>query len=146
MRERYGDALPTFTREQSESLGKSCDFFALNHYTSLFVRDAPESVETNSYLPGRAIDWRETAIGPDCATEIGPVSSEPWLRDVPWGLRKTLAYVARRYGSPPTVVTENGVAERGEGPVHERVPEGDAAGDRGGRRGRSRVLRVEFLR
>ena len=121
MRERYGDALPTFTREQSESLRGSCDFFALNHYTSLYVRDAPESVATNSYLPGRAIDWRETAIGPDCATEIGPVSSEPWLRDVPWGLRKTLAYVARRYGAPPTVVTENGVAERAEGSLGEAL-------------------------
>ena len=39
-----------------------------------------------------------------------------------------------------------GSERRGEGPVHERVPAGDAAGDRGGRRGRSRVLRVEFLR
>ncbi|KIZ04141.1 hypothetical protein MNEG_3820 [Monoraphidium neglectum] len=34
MRERVGNRLPRFTREQRETLKGSCDFFGLNHYSS----------------------------------------------------------------------------------------------------------------
>ena len=31
-----------------------------------------------------------------------------WLFSVPWGLRKLLNWIDRRYGKPPIYVTENG--------------------------------------
>lgn len=33
---------------------------------------------------------------------------------VPWGLEKILVWVKDRYGNPPIIITENGVAMPGE--------------------------------
>ena len=107
MRERLGDDLPRFNPEQSAALKGSVDYFALNHYTSRYVKAASLSDE-NSYV-GRPVDWEETDIAMD-GTAIGPVASLLWLRQVPWGIRKTLQYVKDRYGNPPTYVTENGMS------------------------------------
>lgn len=39
---------------------------------------------------------------------IGPQADSEWLFVVPWGMRKQLAYVDKRYGHPPVYITENG--------------------------------------
>jgi beta-glucosidase len=107
MRGRYGDLLPRFTPEQSALLKGSADYFALNHYSSRYVKAAGLS-PANSHL-GRAVDWVESETALD-GTPIGPDASSVWLKQVPWGLRKTLIYIKDRYGNPPTYVTENGVS------------------------------------
>lgn len=107
MRERYGEALPRFTEAQSASLRGSTDYFGLNHYTSLYA-SAAELSPANSYL-GRAMDWTTSDVGADGAP-IGDSSSCAWLKDVPWGLGKTLDYVKIRYENPPVYITENGVS------------------------------------
>ena len=40
--------------------------------------------------------------------EEWPASASVWLFSVPWGLRKLLNWIDRRYGRPPIYVTENG--------------------------------------
>ena len=107
MRERYGDALPRFTKAQSASLRGSTDYFGLNHYTSLYV-SAAELSPANSYL-GRAMDWTTSDVNAD-GVAIGDSSSCDWLKDAPWGLGKTLDYVKVRYRNPPVYITENGVS------------------------------------
>ena len=100
-------ALPRFTEAQSASLRGSTDYFGLNHYTSLYA-SAAELSPANSYL-GRAMDWTTSDAGADGAP-IGDSSSCAWLKDVPWGLGKTLDYVKIRYENPPVYITENGVS------------------------------------
>lgn len=39
MRELVGDRLPKFTKEQSEMVRGSFDFFGINYYTSRYVED-----------------------------------------------------------------------------------------------------------
>jgi Glycosyl hydrolase family 1 len=35
-------------------------------------------------------------------------AASDWLFIVPWGLKKTLNYIAKRYNSPKIYITENG--------------------------------------
>lgn len=45
---------------------------------------------------------------------IGKQADSEWLLVVPWGFRKLLAYVHRRYGAPDIWITENGCDVPGE--------------------------------
>ncbi len=45
---------------------------------------------------------------------IGKQADSDWLLAVPWGFRRLLAYVHRRYGAPEIWVTENGCDAPGE--------------------------------
>jgi beta-glucosidase len=40
---------------------------------------------------------------------IGERAASEWLYILPWGIRKTINYVARKYGNPIIYVTENGM-------------------------------------
>ncbi len=94
MRERLGDLLPAFSREEASLLRGSMDYIALNYYHSDIVRHSPAS--------GRF--ELERADYPDVPrTEMG------WAI-VPDGLRRALHWVADRYPSLPVYVTENGAA------------------------------------
>jgi beta-glucosidase len=52
---------------------------------------------------------------------IGPRADSEWLFAVPWGLRKHLAYVDKRYGHPEVYITENGCSVPNESQIP--VPE-----------------------
>lgn len=41
-------------------------------------------------------------------------AASDWLYSVPWGLRKLLVWLHKRYGGPDIVVTENGCDGPGE--------------------------------
>ena len=43
-----------------------------------------------------------------------PRAASSWLYSAPWGLRKLLSWVARRYDNPPLYVTENGWSTPGD--------------------------------
>lgn len=92
MRQQLGDRLPRFTREQSEMLLGSCDFFGLNHYSSSFISNSNTTVYNNDN--GNAISSKFDTNG----TLIGPQGQPSWLHNVPWvfkltneGIQKTLA-------------------------------------------------------
>jgi beta-galactosidase len=107
MRERVGERLPRFTDTEKASLKGSSDFFGLNTYTTMFAAEAkegdgPQDVHGNG---GISEDQNVT------------LSVDPqWQRTdyhwavVPWGCRKLLEYLDRRYRHPPIIITENGCA------------------------------------
>ena len=113
MKARLGTDLPSFTSEESALLKNSVDYFALNHYASSYVTDAPLDA-ANSYL-GRPTDWKETTSGAD-GEPIGPTGTCSWLTEAPAGLEKVLKLVSARYGSDIDIfVTENGLCADGDG-------------------------------
>jgi beta-galactosidase len=107
MRERVGARLPSFEPEDIARIKGSCDFFGLNHYTTMYAAHAeaiPDDADAFSNA-GLAED-QHVVLTRDPAwalTDMGwPV--------VPWGCRKLLEWVDRRYERPEIVMTENGCA------------------------------------
>lgn len=107
MRERLGKRLPDFTDEERALVKGSTDFLGLNHYSTAFVSAAPVaggldniagngglSDDQNVYLSHQP-DWEKTDL--------------QWSV-VPWGFRKMLNWIAKRYPGLPIYVTENGCA------------------------------------
>lgn len=102
MRKRIGDRLPTFTDEEKKLLKGSSDFFGLNHYSSQLVSNAPTSTHETSY-------WNDkgTTYEMDKAWE----STDMGWSIVPWGFRKLLCYIHKKYKPKGgIIVTENGMA------------------------------------
>ena len=104
MKAALGSRLPTFTEAEKVLVKGSADFFALNHYSSIYVRD--------------------DAKGGDCtctqsATNgsghlIGPQAASDWLHIYPPGIRASINFQWNRY-KKPIVITENVRAHRGDG-------------------------------
>mmetsp|Transcript_15880 Transcript_15880/g.31117 ORF Transcript_15880/g.31117 Transcript_15880/m.31117 type:complete len:565 (+) Transcript_15880:37-1731(+) len=104
MKRLLGDKLPTFTPAESSLLLKNKpDFFGLNHYGSGFA--------TNSDEPGS--DFTYQTMDHDGLQRAQSI----WLYSAPWGFRKLLNWVHKRY-SPPggIVVTENGWSVAADNP------------------------------
>eukprot|EP00741_Cyanophora_paradoxa_P024488 tig00022075_g23644.t1 len=104
MRARLGPALPRFSPDEAAALRGSLDYFALNHYTSRYVRD-----DTKGASPQGAVPVIERDGVP-----IGPAADSEWLLVVPWGFRRVLGWLTERYGRPPVWVTESGMDVAGE--------------------------------
>ena len=121
IKDTLGDLLPTFTEEEKALIKGSCDFFAIDPYTSYYAYEIEGGVEScisNSSHPGF----------PECA---GSVSTEPngfpvgpaadpgvnWLYDTPTGVRRFLKEITQvLFPSVPDIfVTEFGFAEPFEG-------------------------------
>ena len=121
MRAALGERLPRFTSAQKAALTGSADFFGLNHYGSAFAVDQPNPAgygtaggSTPSYWADFAA--REVHDPGEYAGLAGemPRAASSWLYSAPWGLRKLLSWVARRYDNPPLYVTENGWSTPGD--------------------------------
>lgn len=108
MRDRLGDRLPQFSKEDKQLLQGSSDFFGLNHYSTVYASqpDPNNPVDADPYGNGGISEdqdvvltsdpqWRKTSMG--------------W-NVVPWGCRKLLHWIDQRYGSPDIFITENGCA------------------------------------
>ncbi|MCF7838062.1 MAG: beta-glucosidase [Candidatus Marinimicrobia bacterium] len=108
MRDRLGARLPRFSPAERDLLKGSVDFLGLNHYTTQYVSAEPP--------PANAVD-QMTGNGGLTQDVGGYLSSDPawettsmgWFV-VPWGLRKMLGWIQRRYPGLPLYVTENGCA------------------------------------
>lgn len=113
MRAKLGERLPTFTPAESESLKGSADFFGLNHYGSMFTQGSPAPADYG--LPGGTEPsyWADYEAH-SFHTDDMPKAASVWLFGVPWGLRKLLNWVAKRYNSPAIYVTENGWSTPGD--------------------------------
>lgn len=102
MRQRLGDRLPQFTKEDKEELMGSADFIGLNHYSSLLAHEPAEIPQYGGYWADIFVDfsakddWRQNDMG--------------WSI-VPDGCREMLKWIAARYDDPIIFMTENGSAE-----------------------------------
>ncbi|XP_072172255.1 cytosolic beta-glucosidase-like isoform X1 [Diadema setosum] len=99
--------LPTFTAEEQRLIEGTADFFALNHYTSRYVQHKNPADTKQPYLH----DDIGVDIGPDLSW---PEAATPYIKVVPWGLRRLLGRIKDAYGDVPIYITENGVSEPDE--------------------------------
>ncbi|KAL6228434.1 hypothetical protein ACLB2K_002384 [Fragaria x ananassa] len=106
MRERLGDRLPIFSKEDKDLLKNSLDFVGLNHYTSRFIAHVKDSPEQGDFYKAQEMERIDKWEGGEI---IGEKAASEWLYVVPWGIHKVLNYIAQRYNSPPIYITENGM-------------------------------------
>eukprot|EP00929_Paragymnodinium_shiwhaense_P092645 TRINITY_DN52624_c0_g1_i1.p1 TRINITY_DN52624_c0_g1~~TRINITY_DN52624_c0_g1_i1.p1 ORF type:complete len:520 (+),score=81.06 TRINITY_DN52624_c0_g1_i1:46-1605(+) len=106
MRSLVGERLPRFSDSERKALKGSYSLFALNHYTSRYAKALPLKPASTS------AGWDDDQCLIDTPLRggeaIGPVAGSDWLYSVPWGLRKLLGWISRKYESPPIFITENG--------------------------------------
>lgn len=99
--------LPAFSKDEIDLIRGTYDFFGLNHYTTFLVRDYEYSV---THSPSH---YKDMGVVYEQDPSWKP-SKAPWLKVVPWGFRKLLVWIKRRYGDLPVLVTENGFADDGQ--------------------------------
>lgn len=163
MRERCGERIPTFTKEESEMIRGSSDFFGFNWYSARMTA-APRPLRVLAALPSilrmGAGEWNgllgvlaqrrhaaKVKEGPgDYFGDMGCIPSfrASWaVTDmtwpvVPWALARILKYITDKYKPEGgIIITENGVAVRGEDTVA-------AACDV--RRGKPGAKRISYVR
>jgi len=107
MRSRLGKILPEFSAGEKEMLIGSADFLGLNNYTSSYVSGYPPKNEGKE-------DVDNGGLSDDQGVYLVPVpgveKTDMGWPIVPWGLRKLLVWIAKRYRNTPIYVTENGCA------------------------------------
>ncbi|THW17859.1 glycoside hydrolase [Aureobasidium pullulans] len=119
LRQTLGDTLPTFTDEEKALVKGSCDFFALDGYTSFYASgiDDLEACTSNSSYPGYPECAGSQSTAPD-GFPIGPSADggANWLYSAPVGLRRFLKKITTELfpSVPDVMVTEFGFAEPGE--------------------------------
>ncbi|KAM5280101.1 lactase/phlorizin hydrolase [Ctenodactylus gundi] len=95
--------LPEFTEAEKQLIQGSADFLGLSHYTSHLISAAPQDTCTPSYdhIGGFS---RHT-------DPAWPRTSSPWIRVVPWGIRRLLRFVSMEYtqGKVPIYLAGNGM-------------------------------------
>ncbi len=108
MRARVGDRLPAFSDREAALLTGSSDFFGLNHYTTMYA---------SAIRPGESTEGTPFGNGGIAEDQDVRLSADPSWRTtqmgwsiVPWGCRKLLGWIHKRYGAPEIVITENGCA------------------------------------
>ncbi|KAK3915130.1 Lactase-like protein [Frankliniella fusca] len=95
--------LPSFTDDQKAMLKGALDFIGINHYTTVLV-SAP-------VLPSTSTQQSYTNdVNVTSTSKASWVHSARYVFAVcPWGLRGTLQWITKRYGtSVPVFITENG--------------------------------------
>lgn len=95
--------LPEFTDAEKQLLKGSADFLGLSHYTSRLISKAHEDTCMPSY---DTIGGFSQHVDP-----AWPQTSSPWIRMVPWGMRRLLQFVSLEYtmGRVPIYLAGNGM-------------------------------------
>lgn len=79
----------------------------VNHYSTWLVNEYEYPIDSG---PANYKD-----IGGDVSQDPNwKPSSLPWLKVVPWGLRKLLNWIKVFYNNPLVYITENGFADTGD--------------------------------
>lgn len=94
--------LPTWSQEELDIVKFSSDFYGMNHYTSSYV--FPQMGGSSGW--GRNDDNQIWASG-DGTREV----EYAWDIQYPDGIYQLLKQIAKNYGNPPILITENGNAE-----------------------------------
>ncbi|XP_072252534.1 beta-klotho [Leuresthes tenuis] len=108
-----GSPLPSFTEDEREELRGALSFIALNHFTTRLVSPYPHTQASIQEKP---------SPDHDCFTLSDPTWPSSGLGQalVPWGLRKMLRWVSRRYGRAlPVIVTGSGIDD--QAPVQDKL-------------------------
>ncbi|MDQ8184684.1 GH1 family beta-glucosidase [Pelagicoccus sp. SDUM812002] len=108
MRERVGDRLPQFTAEDAALLKGSSDFFGLNHYTTMIASQPKEEVHGPGDVKGNGGMMEDQQV--ELAADPSWEQTHMGWNIVPWGCRKLLEWIDKRYDHPPIYITENGCA------------------------------------
>ncbi|KAL3467278.1 glycoside hydrolase superfamily [Aspergillus heterothallicus] len=106
---QLGDRLPSWTPAEIALVHGSSDFFALDYYTSTFIKHRLSTPDVDDYL-GNTEMLQENFHG----ESIGPETDSAWLRACPQGLRKLLNWINKTYNGPDIYILENGTSLRGE--------------------------------
>ena len=120
LKETLGDLLPTFTQEEKDLIKGSCDFFAIDGYTSYYasaVEGGSLACASNSSHDSYPECASSSGIAPD-GFPVGPAAdpSVSWLMNTPTGIRRFLNKIPQLFPTvPDIVVTEFGFAEPFEG-------------------------------
>lgn len=98
--------LPEFTRDEIELIKGSADFLGVNHYTTFYCSPIEDGTEPGLfYLPDMDVN---------CITDESAVGGASfWLKNIPWGFRKSLKFIKEQYDNPEVIITENGIADGG---------------------------------
>ncbi len=105
MQQNVGERLPKFTDEDAALIKGSCDFFGINHYTTMLAEEADQNTINTDPFANGGLDEDERVL---------LTSDESWSKTtmnwnvVPWGLSKLLKWIDERYDHPEIIVTENG--------------------------------------
>ncbi|KAM3356152.1 beta-glucosidase 11 isoform X2 [Capsicum galapagoense] len=98
MKKAAGTRIPTFTEYEAKLVKGSADFIGLNHYTTVFVKDKPSSIEKHSRDFGADVE-AEYSLAAFKADQY-PV--------IPSGLYELLEYLKEAYSNLPIYIQENG--------------------------------------
>lgn len=110
MRQKAGNRLPKFSKEEQKLILGSSDFFGLNHYSTCLA--SPDQKGQGQSVQGNGGYFADANVA---------LSTKPeWkLTDMGWpivpsGCRDLLLWISKRYGNPELFITENGMAHRAE--------------------------------
>lgn len=109
MIDQLGDRLPSWTPAEIALVHGSNDFFALDYYTSTFIRHRSSVPPADDYL-GNTEMFQENSHG----ESIGPETDSTWLRACPQGLGKLLRWINKAYNGTDIYILENGTSVKGE--------------------------------
>ncbi|CAO2636691.1 Lactase/phlorizin hydrolase, partial [Lemmus lemmus] len=111
MKWNVGNRLPEFTESEKKRVNGTFDFFGFNHYTTVLAYnlDYPAAISSFDADSYDSIGGFSQQVDP-----TWPQTASPWIRVVPWGIRKILNWLKEEYNNPPIYVTENGVSRRGD--------------------------------
>ena len=107
MKDRLGNRLPKFSKEEKKMIKGTSDFFGLNHYTTMYAAHSDGTYKKeNIYGNGGISEDQDVdlSLNPDWK-----VTLMQWAV-VPWGCKKMLHWINDRYGKPDIYITENGCA------------------------------------
>ncbi|KAJ4969264.1 hypothetical protein NE237_015965 [Protea cynaroides] len=114
VKKNAGSRIPSFTPSQSRQVQGSADFFGLNHYTTFYVKDDPDSLNNNprDFRGDMAIKLTAKADRVSKAEESPNVVYEAKLSSgtdaIPPGMQGVLQYLKQTYDNPPIYIHENG--------------------------------------
>ncbi|KAK7571116.1 hypothetical protein V9T40_014720 [Parthenolecanium corni] len=104
---RNRSRLPTFTSDEIKAIKGSFDFFAVNHYSSMFCSPASD---TDSYPLNF---FKDSKVKQEIDPRL-PAAASEWIRVYPAGFRKLLIWIKNQYGDVPIFVTEHGFSDLGD--------------------------------
>ncbi|RJP27279.1 MAG: beta-glucosidase [Candidatus Omnitrophota bacterium] len=112
MRERVRERLPVFSDADRAVIKGSADYFGLNHYNTMYTAHAEKGKISHIDMESNAglVDDQELALTDD---DSWPKTDMGW-NVAPWGCRKLLEWIDRRYDHPDIFLTENGCAAKDE--------------------------------
>ncbi|KAL9620656.1 MAG: hypothetical protein Q9160_004792 [Pyrenula sp. 1 TL-2023] len=121
VKDTLGDMLPALTDDQKAMIKGSCDFFAIDGYTSFYAAEVTGGLDAclaNSSSPNFPDCAGSASTSPD-GFPIGPAADPGanWLYDTPLGIRRFLTKITRDLfpAVPDIMVTEFGFSEPFEG-------------------------------